>query len=71
MFGDGELFIGVDSGTQSTKVVLIDGKHGNVISKSSRQYGLIEGLPSGHVEQHPSTWVEAMFSGLKCTGARL
>jgi xylulokinase len=65
MFGDGELFIGVDSGTQSTKVVLIDGKHGNVISKSSRQYGLIEGLPSGHVEQHPSTWVEAMFSGLK------
>lgn len=65
MCGNREFFIGVDSGTQSAKILLVDGENGEVISRASRKYGLIEGLPPGHMEQHPSTWVEAMFSGLK------
>jgi xylulokinase len=60
-----DLFIGVDSGTQGTKAVLVNGETGGVVSKSTRFYGLIEGLPPGHMEQHPRTWVEAMFLAMK------
>ena len=68
----GDYFIGVDSGTQGTRVVVVDGETGNVVGKSSKSYGLIEGLPLGYMEQHPSTWVEAMVetvsSALKASG---
>jgi len=53
-------FIGVDNGTQSTKALVIDGETGEVIARASEPYGLIEGLPPGHKEQHPSVWVEAL-----------
>lgn len=53
------LYIGVDSGTQSTKVVIIDGDRGSVVSFTSSSYGLIGGLPSGAKEQHPSAWIKA------------
>ena len=52
--------IGIDSGTQSTKALVVDAKTGNVLGESSEAYGLIEGLPSGAKEQHPSVWVEAL-----------
>ncbi|MCW3979829.1 MAG: xylulokinase [Candidatus Bathyarchaeota archaeon] len=55
-----EYFIGVDSGTQGTRAVVVDGETGRVAGKASKGYGLIEGLPPGHMEQHPSTWVEAL-----------
>ena len=55
-----EYFIGVDSGTQGTRAVVVDGETGRVVGKASKGYGLIEGLPPGHMEQHPSTWVEAL-----------
>ena len=56
-----EHFIGVDSGTQSTKTVVVEGETGEVVGRSSKIYGLIEGLPPGHMEQNPSIWVEAMM----------
>ena len=55
-----DYFIGVDSGTQGTRAVVVDGETGRVVGTSSKGYGLIEGLPPGHMEQHPSTWVDAL-----------
>ncbi len=52
-------FVGVDSGTQGTKTVVVDAG-GRVRGGASASYGLIMGLPRGHMEQHPETWVEAM-----------
>ena len=58
-------FIGVDSGTQGTKAVVVDGETGNVLGKSSQSYGIIEGLPSGHMEQHPEDWARAMLAAIR------
>ena len=52
-------FIGIDSGTQSTKTIVVDGRTGRVIGSAARQYGLIPRLPAGHKEQHPKTWIDA------------
>ena len=60
-----EYFIGVDSGTQGTRAVVVDGDSGEVVGNASVGYGLIEGLPEGHMEQHPSTWTEAMMTAIK------
>ena len=42
-----ELFIGIDSGTQSTKSLVVDAKNGKVLGSAQRAYGLIPGLPAG------------------------
>lgn len=59
------LFIGIDSGTQSTKVLIVDGRSGKVLSEASQSYGLIEGLPPGAKEQHPCTWKEAAGNSMR------
>src|SRR5580658_3386861 len=53
------LVLGVDSGTQSTKVLVVNTRDGAVVGEGSRSYGLITGLPHGAKEQHPRTWREA------------
>jgi xylulokinase len=53
------LVIGIDSGTQSTKVLVVDGKNGKVIAEAARSYDLLPNLPPGAKEQHPHTWREA------------
>ncbi|MDH5200868.1 MAG: xylulokinase [Candidatus Bathyarchaeota archaeon] len=67
-----DYFVGVDSGTQGTRAVVVDGETGRVVGKSSKSYGLIEGLPPGNMEQHPSTWVDALMetvsTSLKSSG---
>ena len=55
-----EYYIGIDSGTQSTKAAVVDGESGRVVGSAVKRYNLIEGLPQGHKEQHPSTWIEAL-----------
>lgn len=57
-----EYFIGIDSGTQSTKAILLDATSGEVVASASAPYDLIEGLPAGHKEQHPSEWIAAVKS---------
>jgi xylulokinase len=57
-----DYFIGVDSGTQSTKAIVMDGETGAILGKASRSYGLIQGLPLGHMEQHPETWINATLA---------
>jgi len=54
-----KVFLGIDSGTQSTKVLLVD-HEGTIIGRGQSSYDLIEGLPPGHLEQHPDTWIKAM-----------
>lgn len=53
------LLIGIDSGTQSTKVLVVDAKTGAVLSSAAQAYGLIPNLPQGAKEQHPHTWRDA------------
>lgn len=56
----GQLVIGIDVGTRSTKGVLIDARTGRVIAYSSVQHG-IELRPGGLVEQHADAvwWAES------------
>lgn len=56
----GELYAGFDVGTQGLKGLLTDAAAGRVIARASATYGLIEGLPAGHCEQHPDTWIAAL-----------
>jgi D-xylulose kinase len=59
------LLIGIDSGTQSTKALVVDAATGRVLGAGSAAYGLIEGLPAGAKEQHPHTWREAAARAIK------
>ena len=59
------LVIGIDSGTQSTKVLVVDTKNGKVIGTASEAYDLIPGLPPGAKEQHPHTWRDATIKAIK------
>jgi xylulokinase len=59
------LLIGIDSGTQSTKVLVVDARNGKVLAQAAEAYGLIPGLPPGAKEQHPKTWLEATAKAIK------
>lgn len=54
------LYIGIDSGTQSTKAVVLDLEAKAVIAEARAPHALIEGLPVGHMEQHPTDWAAAL-----------
>src|SRR5689334_19635799 len=53
------LCLGIDSGTKSTKSLVLDLETGEVLAFAQQSYGTIEGLPLGHVEQDPQIWIEA------------
>lgn len=65
-----ELFLGLDVGTQSTKALLLDPDTGEVCERSSVAYDLIDGLPDGHAEQHPLTWLDAVTRAVGALEAR-
>jgi xylulokinase len=52
--------LGIDSGTQSTKVIALDTEDGRILASASKSYSLIAGLPAGHMEQHPRDWLDAV-----------
>jgi len=54
------LYLGIDSGTQSTKAIVLDLESGSILANASQGYDLIPGLPTGHLEQHPEEWFSAM-----------
>jgi xylulokinase len=54
------LYIGIDSGTQSTKAVVLDLELKKVIAEARASHELITGLPVGHMEQHPRDWTAAL-----------
>lgn len=55
-----QYFIGIDSGTQSTKSILFDAETGEIVAGAARPYDLIDGLPAGHKEQNPAEWIAAI-----------
>ena len=59
------LLIGIDSGTQSTKALVVDAKDGKVLGSGSQSYELIPNLAPGAKEQHPRTWVDATASAIR------
>ena len=59
------LLLGIDSGTQSTKVLVVDARNGKVLGAASEAYGLISNLPQGAKEQHPHTWRSATAKAIK------
>ncbi len=59
------LLLGIDSGTQSTKVLVVDARSGKVLSAASQAYDLIPNLPPGAKEQHPHTWRDATAKAIK------
>ncbi len=54
------LYLGIDSGTQSTKAIVLDLDTRQVIAEARAPHSLIAGLPAGHLEQHPAEWVAAL-----------
>ncbi|MBU3666344.1 MAG: xylulokinase [Chthoniobacterales bacterium] len=52
--------LGIDCGTQSLKTIALDGVSGEVLASSGEAYGMLEGLPSGHMEQDPGVWWNAL-----------
>ena len=52
--------LGIDSGTQSTKTIALDLETGEILASAAESYGLIDGLPAGHLEQEPQTWTDAV-----------
>ncbi|HEV2207606.1 MAG TPA: xylulokinase [Verrucomicrobiae bacterium] len=59
------LLLGIDSGTQSTKVLVVDAKDGKVLAAATQEYELLPDLPPGAKEQHPHTWRDAAASGIR------
>jgi D-xylulose kinase len=59
------LVIGIDSGTQSTKALVLDVGRRRVVGAGVVKYGLLPNLPPGAKEQHPHTWRAATAKALK------
>ncbi len=57
--------LGIDSGTQSTKTIALDIESGVILASASASYELVEGLPPGHMEQEPQTWLDAVDSTVR------
>lgn len=59
------LVIGIDSGTQSTKALVVNAATGQVDGSGSKTYGLIDGLPPGAKEQDPAIWMDATTDAVR------
>src|SRR5688572_20841043 len=59
------LLVGVDSGTQSTKALVVDARDGKVLASGTQAYELLPNLPPGAKEQHPHTWRDATAAAIR------
>jgi xylulokinase len=60
-----QIFIGIDSGTQSTKALVVDGRTGKVLGAAALGYDLIPNLPPGAKEQDPQVWRDAAANAIR------
>jgi len=60
-----QLLIGIDSGTQSTKALVVDANTGKVLGAGAQSYDLLPDLPAGAKEQHPNSWREATGGAIR------
>ena len=65
------LSLGIDSGTQSTKAIVLDCETGEILASAQQSYGFVEGLPPGHLEQNPAVWVDAVDKTIRECLAKL
>jgi xylulokinase len=56
--------VGIDSGTQGTKALVVDSESGRVLGRGFAPHAMVPGLPPGASEQEPRTWVAAMEAAL-------
>lgn len=56
--------IGIDSGTQGTKALVVDAATGRVLGRGRAPHVMIEGLGPGESEQDPAVWVGAAEKAL-------
>ncbi len=56
--------IGIDSGTQGTKALVVDFKTGAVVGRGHEPHNMIPNLPPGSSEQDPAIWVKALEKAL-------
>ncbi len=59
------IYLGIDCGTQSTKTVALDGDTGKIIASAAQNYDVLPGLPPGHMEQNPETWISAVETTIR------
>src|SRR5260370_34983085 len=59
VFGISMLYLGIDSGTQSTKSIVLDLESGKILATAQKTYDLVPGLPPGPMEQEPHQWINA------------
>ena len=59
------LVIGIDSGTQSTKALVVNAATGKVEGSGYKAYGMISGLPPGAKEQDPAIWMDAATDAVR------
>ena len=59
------VYLGLDSGTQSTKCIALDADSGLVLAIAHSSYGMVPGLPPGHLEQHPEAWLDAADAAVR------
>jgi xylulokinase len=60
----GPTVIGVDSGTQGVKAMIVDLDSGRIVGRGQASHAMIQGLPAGSSEQDPRVWVSAMEKAL-------
>ncbi|RRJ97569.1 xylulokinase [Opitutaceae bacterium TAV4] len=65
------LYIGIDSGTQSTKAIVLDLAARKVIAEARAPHQMIPGLPVGHMEQHPQDWTAALDTVIAAVVAKI
>ncbi len=59
------IFLGIDCGTQSTRVIALDWESGEILASGGRAHGFLEGLPEGAMEQDPAWWEDAADAGMR------
>jgi xylulokinase len=56
--------IGIDSGTQGTKALVVDIRTGRVLGRGQAPHAMIAGLGPGSSEQDPAVWIRAAARAL-------
>jgi xylulokinase len=56
--------VGIDSGTQGTKALIVELHSGKVIGRGYAAHAMVQNLKPGASEQHPHIWVQAMEKAL-------
>ena len=65
------IYLGIDCGTQSMKTIALDADSGRIVASAAQSYDVLPGLPPGHLEQNPSTWIQATDATIRQVGAAL